>query len=280
MRGKKFIARSIAWLAKQAASAYVAGPDVQDAVSVCNRLSLRGWSATICPWDLVGTPAVEVANSYHEALGAIANTELNLTLSVKVPSIAYDPVIFKELVAHAAEHDIKIHVDGMANDSVDRAFGLIEDVLPDYRNLGYTLAARWKRSFVDFERVKEWNLPVRLVKGQWPNPREEELSPREGFLRLVDLYCQRSVLVGIASHDDLLVRESISRLVKSEVSCELEQLFGLPFYSAKYAEQCAASLRVYVPYGCGYLPYAVSAMLKKPTIAWWLFRDLFRQVRY
>lgn len=280
MRLKRFLAKSVAWLAKQAASAYVAGPTVHDAISVSRRLSEKRWRATICPWDLVGTPAVEVGHSYLEALGAISACNLDVTLSIKAPSISYDRVIFKELVAHAAIHRIKIHLDGMANDSIDKTFDLIEQVLPDYNNLGYTLAGRWKRSFVDFERVREWGLSVRIVKGQWPNPKEEELQPEDGLLRLVDLFLNESVLVAVGSHDDRLTRECLSRLIKNKSVCELEQLYGLPFYSAGFAQQHAIPIRVYVPFDCGYLPYAVSAVVQKPIIAWWLVRDLFRRVQY
>jgi proline dehydrogenase len=33
-------------------------------------------------------------------------------------------------------------------------------------------------------------------------------------------------------------------------------------------------VRVYVPYGQAFLPYAMSQLKQNPRIAWWLVRDL------
>lgn len=275
---KKVLAKGAAWLGQKAASAYVAGAEVRDAVAVCRKLAGKGCKATICPWDLVGTPVEEVGVSYRQALEAIAENDLEISLSIKTPSIGYDFGIFKDLVSYAAEKNIRVHLDGMAAETVDRTFRLIEQVLPDFKNLGYTLPSRWKRSFVDFERTKEWGLPVRLVKGQWICPRQDEVSPEQGLLKLVDLFCGRGDLVAIGSHDHNLSQGCLHQLVASGTPCELEQLYGLPFYTANYAKSNRVPIRVYVPYDCGYLPYALSAVARRPIILWWLSRDLCRSV--
>jgi hypothetical protein len=33
-------------------------------------------------------------------------------------------------------------------------------------------------------------------------------------------------------------------------------------------------VRVYVPYGAGYIPYAIKQLRRHPRIAWWIIKDL------
>jgi proline dehydrogenase len=42
----------------------------------------------------------------------------------------------------------------------------------------------------------------------------------------------------------------------------------------KVADKVGVKVRVYVPYGEAYLPYALSQVRKKPQILWWVMRDV------
>jgi hypothetical protein len=41
----------------------------------------------------------------------------------------------------------------------------------------------------------------------------------------------------------------------------------------KVAAQAGVKVRVYIPYGESYLPYALSQVRKNPQILWWVIRD-------
>src|SRR5207237_6708266 len=132
-------------------------------------------------------------------------------------------------------------------------FGLVESLEGD---LGTTLPSRWRRSDRDAERALELGLRIRLVKGQWEG--EEDREPREGFLALADRLAGRARHVAVATHDRALAAEALRRL--GATPGELEQLYGLPL--------APPGARVYVPYGRGYLPYAVRQGRRHPRIAW------------
>jgi proline dehydrogenase len=86
--------------------------------------------------------------------------------------------------------------------------------------------------------------------------------------------------VAVASHDVTLARTALERLIRSGTSCELEMLYGLPMKaSIAQARELGVPVRVYVPYGQAFLPYAMSQLKQNPRIAWWLLRDLVMRRR-
>jgi len=83
------------------------------------------------------------------------------------------------------------------------------------------------------------------------------------------------VHVAVATHDLVLARTSLQRLLASDTSCELELLYGLPLAPAiKLARELGVRVRVYVPYGTAWLPYSLPDIRNKPALLWWLARDL------
>src|SRR5437667_12889679 len=81
------------WIAQKLASAYVAGPDLDDAMEVCRAAARRGWTATLCRWDGPQDTPASVAASYRLALWSILLEKLPCYLSIKAPALAYDPEV-------------------------------------------------------------------------------------------------------------------------------------------------------------------------------------------
>lgn len=277
MNLKKSLAWLITLIGKYAASSYIAGPELDDAKKVCKCLTKLGFRLTICPWDLVGTPAQEVLDSYLEALAGIEEMKLDCYLSVKLPSMAYDLGIVREMLCQAAKHGTRIHFDSLAPDTVDRSLDVIAQLRAEYDNLSWTLPSRWRRSAKDLERIIDLRLPVRIVKGQFEETPDGEIDPRTGFLGLVDQAAASGLMTAVATHDESLAHDSLERLTSAKVPCELEQLFGLPRSAEHHAEDKQVPIRIYVPYSCGYLPYALSGMIAEPHKIWWLIRDALRK---
>jgi proline dehydrogenase len=282
MKIKKAIAQVLTKIAQHAASSYIVGSELSDAQSLCIRLAARGWRSTICPWDMVGTPAREVFDSYLAAVRGIAGMQCDCYLSIKVPSLAYDEGMLTELVACAASDVIRVHLDALAPDTVEKSLRLVTKLRANYSNLGWTLPSRWQRSTSDLEQVQDLEIPVRIVKGQWEDPFGGEQDARAGFQSLIEALARSGrSLCAVATHDAALARESIERLRLAGVPCELEQLFGLPRAAESAAVANEVPVRVYIPYSYGYLPYALSNLIAQPHKVWWLLRDSLRQrMRY
>ena len=117
---------------------------------------------------------------------------------------------------------------------------------------------------------------VRVVKGQWADVVKPEVELREGFLAVVDRLAGRARHVAVATHDAWLAKEALGRLLKAKTPCELELLYGLPMGPAlAAAREAGVPVRIYLPYGHGWLPYSISQVYKNPKILWWVLRDLW-----
>jgi proline dehydrogenase len=73
----------------------------------------------------------------------------------------------------------------------------------------------------------------------------------------------------------VLAREALRRLRATGTTSELELLFGLPLRrTIPVAKETGVPLRIYVPYGHAWLPYAIGQVKKNPRISLWIIRDL------
>ena len=277
MRDK--ITKSLSKFVQRIGPKYIAGPAVEDAIRVSRQIHRCGWSSTICPWDSPHESPTVVASRYRKALHAIGAGMGDCYLSIKVPSLNYDFDVLKELLEIACQHNTRIHLDSLGPDTASASFAFLEKALKTYSNLGCTLPSRWRRSLADAEVAIQLGLPVRVVKGQWPDPTHPDDDSRASYLALVDVLSGRAASVGIATHDVKLAVASIVKLKNTATRCELEQLYGLPLRIAQVATPLRTNVRVYIPYGHAYLPYALSEIRKRPVVVGWLLRDaLFNKV--
>ena len=221
---------------------------------MCERLATLGYAITICYWDGKPDGPDEVIQRYEEAIMAVAN--LDSYLSVKSPALDFSLPLFERV----ADRGMRLHFDAMAQSTVERTFGLIEQLEGDR---GCT-PGRWGRSDGDAERAIELGLAVRVVKGQFEG--EDDREPRAGVLSVVERLAGRARHVAIASHDRRLALEALRKLRLAGTPCDLEQLYGIPL--------APPPARVYVPYGHAYLPYAMAQIRTNPRILWWLARDI------
>jgi proline dehydrogenase len=258
-----------------AGRAYLAGPELEDALRVCRRLAGQGVATTVCYWNALDDSPDRVAREYQNALGALAAENLDSYLSVKSEALGFSAELVRALVERGRQTGIRIHFDALAPETADETFSLIADAHNLGAELGCTLPGRWRRSLADADRAAELGLSVRVVKGQWIDPEEPSLHLRRGYLAVVDRLAGRARHVAVASHDSRLIREALRRLTSAGTSCELELVLGLPrTRQLQVAREAGVRARVYVPYGHFALPYSLSQVRHRPRILWWLVRGL------
>ncbi len=268
-------------VARCAARKYISGEKLSDAVRAKEQLAAQGLATTIGYWDAENEQPRQVADQYLAGLEAIAGDDDQNYLSIKLPSLGYSAELVREIAEKAAATGRRIHFDGMAPDSVDRTKTIIEETLAAVPAaiISTTLPGRWQRSVEDAAWVARWGLPVRVVKGEWSDPLHPQRDLRSGYLEVIDALAGSRCLVSVASHDPPLAVEAIRRLQAAGTPCQLELLYGLPMReSIRQAKPLGVAIRVYVPYGEAYMPYALSKICKRPRLLWWLARDLVSSV--
>jgi proline dehydrogenase len=262
-------------LLRKAARAYVAGPELQDAVRMAQSLAARGVPASaLCFWDAQGDTPRHVADMYEAAVRAIADERLDSYVSIKAPSLMFHEGLVLEIVNTArALGGIKVHFDSLGPDTADRTFRLMEYAAGHDAALGCTIPGRWRRSPRDVERLAAMGFRIRVVKGQWPDD-AGDADPHSGFLEVIDVLAGQAVPVAVATHHPGLAAAAIRKLQSAGTPCEMELLFGLPSRAAlKVARDLGAPIRYYLPYGHAWLPYALRQAGRDPRILWWLLRD-------
>jgi proline dehydrogenase len=272
---KKF--RWACWelVAKVLARSYIVGPELEDAIQAFRRMAKAGTASTICYWNVEEDSPALVAAAYGRAIEALGQEKADGYLSIKAPALHMDRTLHRQVAEHAREKGIRLHFDALALEVTDDTFSLISDLLPLQPTIGCTLPGRWRRSPADADWAVERGLRVRVVKGQWVDPSWPEADLREGFLAVIDRLAGRAVHVAVATHDAPLAREALARLRKKNTPCELELLYGLPLKPARQAAQEAGvNVRMYLPYGHGWVPYCISQVYQRPGILWWVLKDL------
>jgi proline dehydrogenase len=251
----------------------VAGDHLSDALAVRKRCRADGLSATCAFWNSeVDTPR-SVVDQYLAALEALAGS--GDYLSIKLPALEFDAARVDEVATAARARGVRVHCDSHAIDDTGSTHALIDRMLDAGTAVGCTLPGRWRRSLDDVAWAAERSLPVRVVKGQWPDPADPQRDLRLGFLEVIDRLAGGPSPVAIATHDVPLAVEAERRLSVASTECTFELLFGLPRRAAlQLAHARQRPARIYIPYGAAYLPYALSRLRQNPRIAWWLLKDL------
>lgn len=262
-------------VAKHAGRAYVAGPELDDAMSACRLLSVLGYAGTICFWNAESDSPKRIVDAYAAALALLANEKMDCYLSIKLPPLNHDWALVNEVLESARRENTLIHFDSLQHETGDETFSMIARAARSFPHLGCTLPGRWVRSVADAEIAVDLGLHVRVVKGQWPDPQCREMDLREGYLNVIDRLAGRARFVAVATHDPELARTALGRLRLARTPCALELLYGLPVKRAlKVAGELHVPVRVYVPYGHGWLPYSLREARRNPRVFWWVLRDL------
>ncbi len=254
----------------RAARNHVGGQTIADALCAAQRLKAEGYPCTLGLWDSADCTQKQVAGHYLEAVQYLISHPLDAYLSLKPPALRYDTEAALELAAAAKAGDVRLHFDSHGPEAASASNAMLDAMIRETgpERLGTTIPGRWARSLMDADWAIERGLRVRVVKGQWPDPSDPNRDMRAGFLGVIDRLAGRVPHVAVATHDMPLAMEAISRLRAAGTSLELEQILGLTAArSLRWAKENGVRLRVYVPYGKGYIPNALGTLRRNPRLA-------------
>ena len=274
---RKILLAVLEFHAKIATRSYFVGPGLEDALRACRRLEGLRIATTISYWNTLDEPPQQVTAAYLGALDALGAEKLDAYLSMKAPFIGFDRGLFNTIVEKSRDTRVRLHFDAQGYSEVDDTFAMIAEARARDLDVGCTLPGRWRRSLADAEWAVDRRVPVRVVKGQLPDPTAPDDDLREAFLAVIDRLAGRARRVAVATHDAPLARRALERLQGTKTPCGVELLYGLPLEPVRrVAEELGVNVRIYIPYGHGFLPYWFAQGYKRPVVFWWMLRDLCR----
>ena len=256
-----------------AGARHINGLDETAAIQAARMEATGGRISTLGYWSPPGEAPASIARHYIRAIEAVADAQLDASVSIKADLLQFDRALVDEVLRAGTTCGVRVHFDGQGYDTVVQTHDLVEHAAMAGADVSATLASRFLRSLVDAERFVRLRVPVRVVKGQGGDPHDPKRDPRTSFLEVVEVLAGRARHVGVATHDRRTAQPALERLRASGTPCSLEQLRSLPRLDF-LADDLGVPERVYIAYGHAGLPYAISEFLRRPAIVAWLLRDL------
>jgi proline dehydrogenase len=275
---------------RRISSRYIAGTEVGDACRAVNELNDDGMMATI---DVLGeeisTPAEAeaIARAYCEVFAAIDEEGLDSNISVKPTALglklSYDLCRrnLDFLVAEAAERSNFVRIDMEDSSTTDDTLRLYRELREAGRdNVGIVLQAALRRTLDDIASLADLVPSVRICKGIYVEPESIAFhgfdEVRDNYVRALDALLSAGCYVGIATHDDWLIREA-RRLVEDRglerEEYEFQMLLGVRPELAQALVRDGYRLRIYVPFGRQWYEYSLRRLQENPKLAGYIAAD-------
>jgi proline dehydrogenase len=298
---------SVAW---RAASRFVAGETLLDAMRVARELNQKGMGVTL---DHLGehtnTPGEARQATQHvlDILNEIENAGVHANVSIKLTQIglALGYEICKEnlatILARAQEHGTFVRLDMEDFPWVDSTLQLYQEMSARFGGeaLGVVIQSYLYRSDADVRELSGVGARVRLCKGAYKEPpkiafpKKTDVDASYDHLMemLIDAALQSGSphispsgkvppLLAIASHDDLRIQRARAYAHQKGLpkrALEFQMLFGIRRDLQRQLVEEGYPVRIYVPYGTEWYPYFMRRLAERPANLWFFISNYFRR---
>ena len=294
----------------QAASRFVAGEKLTDAIQVVKALNARGINATLDHLGEHTTNLAEARQATQDILHifpAIAESGVPANVSIKLTQIglALDERLCAENLALilkcAQENASFVRIDMEESAWLDTTLRLYREMRFErgFENTGVVIQAYLFRSEEDIRQLAEEGAHVRLCKGAYQEPAHLAYPKKSdvdaSYDRLACLLMDGSLAHGVplvsedgkippppamATHDGNRVekvKQYAERIGLPKKAIEFQMLNGI---RRDLQENLAAEgypVRVYVPYGTEWYPYFTRRLAERPANIWFFLSNYFRK---
>jgi proline dehydrogenase len=280
-------------IVQRLSSPYIAGPSFGDARRVVAELNAEGQRATVAVLGEEVTSVDEAnafAGAYREALELFARDGLDANISVKPTALGLklDRGLCRELaeslVREAAGRGTLVRLDMEDASCTDETLGLYRSLREaGHDNVGVVLQAYLRRTLADIAELAELAPNVRLCKGIYVEPPAIAFHDanviRRSFVSALEALLGAGCFVGVATHDEPLIRESLALLEGAQPGAyELQMLLGVRKQRAAELVAAGHGLRVYVPFGEQWYEYSLRRLQENPRVAGYVAADLARRL--
>ena len=265
-------------------SRYIAGAFLADAIDTVRELNAGGKMATV---DVLGEEITReeetraISQAYRDAFVAINGAALDSNVSVKLTALGLDLSYdlcrenLLDVVRTAAGFGNFVRIDMEDSSTTDQALRIYRELREEgHDNLGIVLQARLRRTLDDVHALADLQPSVRLCKGIYLEPGTiaftNDEAVRANFLRCLDALFEAGCYVGVATHDEWLIGESLLRISQRGLGLleyELQMLLGVREERRDELVAEGHRLRVYVPFGEHWYGYSLRRLQENPAMA-------------
>jgi proline dehydrogenase len=293
----------------RAASRFVAGNTIGDAINAVHELNVNGMNATL---DHLGEStstreeAVKAADDIIELLDQINDSSIRANVSVKLTQIglALDENLcsqnLERILTRAKKYQNFVRIDMEDTPFTDQTLHIFCKMRgKGFQNTGVVVQSYLYRTEKDTRELLGAGACFRLVKGAYKEP------PELAFLRKADVNANFDLLTqimidaakatgspklsadgrippipAIGSHD--LKRLDFARNYAEKVglpkqAIEFQMLFGIRRDLQQQFIKKGYPVRIYVPYGTHWYPYFMRRLAERPANVWFFVSNYFRK---
>lgn len=294
----------------RAASRFVAGDHVTDAVQAVRNLNALGIAATL---DHLGehTTTTEEANQATQEildiLDAIEEAGIRSNVSIKLTQIGMgldDSVCYENLVrilTRAKEHRNFVRIDMEDSPYTDTTIALLEKALHagfNVKTVGLVVQSYLFRTESDTRRMLERGVRLRLVKGAYKEPAEIAFPRKADADANLDLLTKITIdaaaaaeapriskdgrippVPAIGTHDEkrlVFAKQYAGKVGLPKQALEFQMLYGIRRDLQRDLVAEGYPVRVYVPFGTHWYPYFMRRLAERPANIWFFVSNFFR----
>jgi proline dehydrogenase len=271
---------------------YIAGETLEDAVSTVRELNGAGMMATL---DILGEfvataeEARRAGAEYRRAIRVIAERGIDTNVSLKLTQLGLkvDVELCHEVARGVVEEASRlgnfVRLDMEDSSCTDDTLAMYRRLQATYpRHVGCVLQAYLRRSLDDARNLLPLAPNIRVCKGIYVEPPsiayKDRDEIRDSFQRLVEEILAGGGYVGVATHDDDLVRRAEEYAARAAVArdrLEFQMLLGVrPALRAAILGR-GHRLRVYVPFGPNWYAYSLRRLKENPAVAGHILRSMW-----
>jgi len=276
---------------------YIAGQTLYDAVRVTRELNKKNIMTTI---DILGEAitkkeeATFFKNECIKVLSTIDKEGLDANLSLKPTQMgleidrdfAFNNI--KEIVSFAKDIGNFVRIDMEDSPWTDDTLIFYKKLREEFPgNVGTVLQSYLRRTPKDIDSLSDGLLNFRLCKGIYNEPRKiaykDPYIINQNFIYSLDKMFQKGAYVGIATHDEKLIFESLRLIEKyglKKEDYEFQMLLGVDEELRDIIVSAGHRLRVYVPFGQKWLAYSRRRLKENPNIAKHALRQFLHLQRH
>ena len=272
-------------------SRYIAGPTLDDALSVVRELNDAGKLATI---DVLGEEvssadeARAIAGQYHDVLAQIDDQGLRSGISVKLTALGLelDHELCRDnlesVVRDAAARGNFVRIDMEDSSTTERTLQLYRTLRAEgHTYVGVVLQAYMRRTLDDVPGLDD----VRLCKGIYVEPHSIAFRDfddvRTNYLQALEKLVGQGSYVAIATHDEYLLDSALRVVSDAGIPrdrYEFQMLLGVRPERGDELVAAGHRVRVYVPYGTHWYEYSLRRLQENPKIAGYIAADTVGRV--
>jgi len=269
------------------AKRYIAGDDIRSAQRTANALSNDGFSLSfnyVGEYSKTLDEAIAAQNQYSKILNNYQDSTIDLSIKISQFGILISQTDCESLVeqvvekAHNFGHTIRFDMEH--SKITDKTLDLCLKLNQKYpETMGVALQAKLFRTEDDMKECMNNNISLRLVKGAYIEKESIALKSyqkiQENYLRLIELLgTKMDRRCAVATHDETILNDILSKPDANRFDYEF--IYGIRRDLQKSIKDQGQKVRIYLPYGENWLPYAWRRLREFKNLTF-LVRSIFKE---